>query len=59
MSRVPVVTFRQRGSHDLFEHPVGRSFVLPNHPGRDIAPPLLRDVLNEVGILMEDFRRLL
>jgi predicted RNA binding protein YcfA (HicA-like mRNA interferase family) len=74
MSRVPVVTFReaarafrsagfvetrQRGSHVFFEHPDGRSLVLPNHPGRDIAPPLLRDVLNEVGISVEEFRRLL
>ena len=74
MSRVPVVTFReaarafrdagfveirQRGSHVLFEHSDGRSFVLPNHPGRDIAPPLLRDILNDVGISLDEFRKLL
>jgi len=27
---------RQQGSHMFFEHPEGRTTVIPNHPGEEI-----------------------
>jgi predicted RNA binding protein YcfA (HicA-like mRNA interferase family) len=58
MSRLPVVNFRtmealllrlgfvpvrQKGSHVFYRHPDGTTTTLPNHPGRDIARPLIRE----------------
>ena len=32
---------RQEGSHMFFEHPDGRTTIIPNHPGQDIGRGLL------------------
>lgn len=32
---------RQKGSHRFFEHPDGRTTVVPNHPGEDVDRGLL------------------
>jgi len=36
---------RQEGSHMFFEHPDGRTTVIPNHPGRDIGRGLLNKII--------------
>jgi predicted RNA binding protein YcfA (HicA-like mRNA interferase family) len=70
MTRLPIVDFktmdkvlrrlgftpvRQKGSHVVYRHPDGRSTTLPNHPGRDLARPLIREVLREVELTPEQF----
>jgi predicted RNA binding protein YcfA (HicA-like mRNA interferase family) len=35
---------RQKGSHVFYRHPDGRTTTVPNHPGRDLARPLLREI---------------
>lgn len=40
----------QRGSHVFFRHPDGRTTTVPNHPGRDRARPLLREILREIEL---------
>jgi predicted RNA binding protein YcfA (HicA-like mRNA interferase family) len=50
---------RQRGSHVFYSHPDGRTTTLPNHPGRDLARPLLREVLREIELNVERFGELL
>jgi predicted RNA binding protein YcfA (HicA-like mRNA interferase family) len=50
---------RQKGSHVFYRHPDGRTTTLPNHPGRDLARPLLREVLGEIELNPERFRKLL
>jgi len=32
---------------------------VPNHPGRDIARPLLREILREIELSPEEFLKLL
>ena len=74
MSRLPIVSFRemdalllrlgfervrQKGSHVFYRHPDGRTTTLPNHPGRDLARPLLREVLREIELNLDRFRELL
>ena len=74
MSRLPIVTFkkldrilralgfsrvRQRGSHVFYRHEDGRTTTVPNHPGRDIARPLLREILREIDVSAEQFADLL
>jgi predicted RNA binding protein YcfA (HicA-like mRNA interferase family) len=46
---------RQRGSHKQFRHPDGRATTVPFHKGRDIAPPLLRQIIRDTGVTPEAF----
>ena len=46
---------RQRGSHLLFRDARGRGTTVPAHQGRDIAPPLLRQIAKDIGMTMEEF----
>ncbi len=70
MSRLPIVKFktmeklllklgfepvRQKGSHVFYRHPDGRTTTVPNHPGRDIARPLIREILREIELSPDDF----
>lgn len=72
MSRLPPLTYRtletvllrlgfrivrQRGSHVFFRHPDGRTTTVPNHPGRDLARPLIREILRDIELTPEEFRR--
>ncbi len=41
---------RQRGSHKQYRHPDGRGTTVPFHPGRDIAPTLLRKIAKDIGL---------
>jgi predicted RNA binding protein YcfA (HicA-like mRNA interferase family) len=50
---------RQKGSHVFYRHPDGRTTTLPNHPGRDLARPLVREILREINVSTEEFRRVL
>ena len=71
MTRLPVVDFktmdrllrklgfdpvRQRGSHIFYRHAGGRTTTLPSHPGRDLARPLVREILREIEITVEQYR---
>jgi len=74
MTRLPIVNFRtmdkvllglgfepvrQKGSHVFYRHRDGRATCVPNHPGRDLARPLLREILREIEITPEQFREAL
>ena len=45
--RLGFVLKRQRGSHMFFEHPDGRTTVVPNHPGEEIDRGLLLKMVKE------------
>ncbi|MBI2136241.1 type II toxin-antitoxin system HicA family toxin [Candidatus Woesearchaeota archaeon] len=49
---------RQEGSHMFFEHPDGRTTVIPNHPGEDIDRGLLNKIVkHDLQISREEFLR--
>jgi len=50
---------RTRGSHTFLRHPDGRTTVVPIHAGETIGPGLLRAILRDVEMSIEDFRKLL
>ena len=58
LSRLGFELVRQRGSHMQFRHPDGRCTTVPNHPGRDISPVLLRQIIKDIGLTVEEFQRL-
>ncbi|MFL5897821.1 MAG: type II toxin-antitoxin system HicA family toxin [Solirubrobacterales bacterium] len=46
---------RQRGSHKQFRHSDGRQTTVPMHAGRDVAPPLLRQIARDIGLTLDEF----
>ena len=50
---------RQKGSHAFYRHPDGRTTTIPHHHGRVISRPLLREILREVEITIEEYAELL
>lgn len=49
---------RQEGSHMFFEHPDGRTTVIPNHPGEEIDRVLLNKIVkHDLQISREEFMR--
>lgn len=50
---------RQKGSHAFYRHPDGRYTTLPHHPGRSLARPLIREILREIDLGVEEYNKLL
>ena len=46
---------RQNGSHKQFRHPDGRGTTVPFHQGRDISPILLKQIIKDIGMTIEQF----
>jgi len=46
---------RQRGSHRQYRHPDGRGTTVPFHPGRDLSPLLLRQIVKDIGLTIDEF----
>lgn len=74
MSKLPMVNFktmdkllhrlgftavRQKGSHVFYRHQDGRTTTLPRHGNRDIARPLMREILREISVSPDEFIDLL
>jgi predicted RNA binding protein YcfA (HicA-like mRNA interferase family) len=70
VSRLPIVDYRtmervlagmgfakvrQKGSHAFFRHKDGRTTTVPEHPGRDLARPLKREILREIELTVDEF----
>ena len=50
---------RQEGSHMFFQHPDGRTTIIPNHPGRDIGRGLLNKIIKyDLKLTREEFEGL-
>ncbi|MGD0325374.1 MAG: type II toxin-antitoxin system HicA family toxin [Terriglobia bacterium] len=71
MSRLPTVGFRQmervlfrlgfeavrqKGSHVFCRQPDGRTMIVPNYPGRNLARSLPREILREIELTPEQFQ---
>lgn len=47
---------RQKGSHMFFEHPDGRTTLIPNHPGERVDRGLLNKIIkHDLQINREEF----
>jgi predicted RNA binding protein YcfA (HicA-like mRNA interferase family) len=45
---------RPRGSHFLLRHPDGRTTMVPIHSGEVLGPGLLRSILRDAELSVED-----
>jgi predicted RNA binding protein YcfA (HicA-like mRNA interferase family) len=47
---------RQKGSHVFYRHPDGRTTVVPNHGSKDLARPLIADILKDIGLTVDQYQ---
>jgi predicted RNA binding protein YcfA (HicA-like mRNA interferase family) len=46
---------RQKGSHAFYRHPDGRVTTVPHHKAKVLARPLIREILREIEITIDDY----
>lgn len=46
---------RQRGSHAFYRHVDGRTTTVPHHKTRMLARPLIREILREIEMTIDDY----
>ncbi len=49
---------RRQGSHNTFRAPDGRVVVIPDHGSQDIVRPLLRKIIRDMGLSVDEYNRL-
>ena len=50
---------RQKGSHAFYRHSDGRTSTIPHHKGRMLARPLIREILQDIELTVEEYSKLL
>ncbi|MGQ9780180.1 MAG: type II toxin-antitoxin system HicA family toxin [Bacillota bacterium] len=50
---------RQKGSHAFYKHQDGRTTTLPFHTNKNLARPLLREILREINLSIDEYNDLL
>ena len=50
---------RRKGSHVFYKHPDGRYTTLPHHKGRVLTRPLIREILKEIEISIDEYYKYL
>ena len=54
IERIGFTKVRQTGSHARYKSANGKATVIPIHSG-DLKRPLIRDILNQVGLSVEEY----
>ena len=49
---------RQKGSHAFFAHSDGRVTVVPMHKGEDLGKGMIKSILNDIKVSLEEYDRL-
>ena len=44
-----------KGSHTIWKHKDGRITTIPIHPGKDLGRGLIRKILNDIDISVEEY----
>lgn len=50
---------RQKGSHAFYKHEDWRCTVIPFHSSKVISRPLIRKILNEINLDVEEYNNLI
>ena len=59
LQRIGFVVARTRGSHVFLQHADGRVTTVPVHSGETLGPGLLRAILRDVELTVNEFSELL
>ena len=58
LEKVGFQKVRQKGSHVFLKHPDGRITIIPVHRGEEIGRGLLRKIIKDAKLTIEDFLKL-
>lgn len=58
LSKLGFRMVHQKGSHIVWVHTDGRSTTVPVHPGRELPRGLIRKILRDVELSVEEYVRL-
>jgi len=50
---------RQSGSHKIYKNSEGRRVTVPYHAGKTLHPKVLKSILRDADLKVEEFRKLL
>lgn len=59
LKKLGFINTRKKGSHFFFKHPDGRTTVVPVHPEKTIGKGLMRSILSDIHLSVEEFKKLL
>ncbi len=59
LERLGFTRICQSGSHAVYHHADGRWTTVPIHKGKDLGKGILRKILKDAGLTVEDFIKLL
>jgi len=59
LERAGFTVIRSRGSHVFLRHPDGRTTTVPIHSGETLGPGLLRAILRDVELSVDELADLL
>lgn len=59
LSKLGFKTVRQKGSHVILKNSENRMIIVPVHPSEEISGGLLRKIINESKLTVEEFQKLL
>jgi len=49
---------RQKGSHAFYKHEDGRATVIPMHKGEDLGRGMIRSILKDIEVSVEEYEKL-
>ena len=58
LERLGFARIRQSGSHAVYHHTDGRWVTVPIHKGRDLGKGILRKIIKDAKISIDEFREL-
>ena len=58
LEKLNFTCIRQTGSHMVFHHSDGRWTTVPVHKGKDLGKGILRKIIKDAGISVDEFERL-
>jgi predicted RNA binding protein YcfA (HicA-like mRNA interferase family) len=53
------VWVRRDGSHHVFRNASGQTIVIPDHGSQVIVRPLVRKIIRDIGLTIDDYHALL
>jgi predicted RNA binding protein YcfA (HicA-like mRNA interferase family) len=59
LERIGFFFVRQSGSHKIYKNSEGKRVTVPYHAKRILHPKVLKSILKDAELSLEDFRRLL
>ncbi|MDY6911573.1 MAG: type II toxin-antitoxin system HicA family toxin [Chloroflexota bacterium] len=58
LEKLEFVRIRQSGSHAVYRHENGKWVTVPMHKGKDLGKGILRKIIKDTGMTVEEFQKL-